>query len=197
MTVVGNDVVDFRDISPAPERIRRRFVERVCASSERALLDAAHDARAVLWALFAAKEAAFKALSKLGPVPVFAHRRFVVCPDGDWRAPAPHLSGAVEVESRRFTLSVAVTGDFVHALAWLGPAAPDGEVVEDAQAPGAAARRGLLARLGVAGAAVLREPREGTRDGLGPPFVAVDGRRLPVDVSLSHDGRFGAWAMLC
>ena len=36
--------------------------------------------------------------------------------------------------------------------------------------------------------------RVNTSYGLGPPFVSINGRQAPIDVSLSHDGSLAAYA---
>ncbi len=75
--VVGNDVVDLTDPAIADHHSRERFVSRVCAPEERARVGTIFD----LWALFAAKEAAYKALVKIGQAPGFAHREIRVASD--------------------------------------------------------------------------------------------------------------------
>jgi hypothetical protein len=48
----------------------------------------------------------------------------------------------------------------------------------------------LLRRLGLDGVDVLRDALPGSWDGFGPPRLSDDSR----DISLSHDGRFVAFA---
>jgi phosphopantetheinyl transferase (holo-ACP synthase) len=187
VNLVGNDVVDLDDAAITSSHLRARFVERVCHARERARVASALEPKVLLWSLFAAKEAAFKVVVKRGPV-VFAHRRFVVAED----------LGSVGFEGLELRLRVQVTGACVHAVAWLGAAPTSSEVVciglrED---PGRVARKALLASFGeVDGLEVVREPVPGAWDGYGPPRVRRSGFWLPVDVSLSHDGRFAAYAV--
>lgn len=184
---VGNDVVDLDDVSPASERTRQRFIERVCAPSERELLAQSDDPRTLLWVLFAAKEAAFKLASKLGPVPVFAHRNFIVD-----RAPLAGAPFSVTLPSAvRARGTVDVHGRAIHAVAWVGEGEPHREVIV-----GPDARAALLVHLGLEAARVVRAPRADAYDGLGPPRVEVRAQPHPVDVSLSQDGRFAAFALV-
>ncbi len=177
---VGNDVVDLSDA--ADSHLSPRFVARVCAQSERVLLAASPAPKQLLWSLFAAKEAAFKVVSKLGPRPVFAHRKFVVA--GDLRA--------VTYEGRVLSLWLEQAEGYVHALVSDAPQRPAGAVepLPPGTEPSAAARALLVRQLGLWGSEVLRDPLPGSWDGFGPPRLSPPGP----DISLSHHGRFVACA---
>jgi phosphopantetheinyl transferase (holo-ACP synthase) len=189
---VGDDVVDLDDPAIATSRLRPRFVERVCSDIERASLGAASDPKTLLWIFFAAKEAAYKIVAKVGPPPGFAHRRFVVTPD----------LRSVHYEGLALGLRVEVEGGCVHAVATMGTGTPlvGHGLVDPGVSPGSEARRLLcmaVARhLGCAyeRLAVVREPAPGTWDGFAPPVLVRDGRPSGVDVSLTHDGRFVGFA---
>jgi len=189
--IVGNDVVDLADPAIAGHHRRERFVSRVCAPGEHLRATTA----AGLWTLFAAKEAAYKALVKLGHAPGFAHREILVAPDLD----------AVTWHGCRLRLRVVRDDERVHAVAWSAAGdAPPLAACARADGPLERAARALVCSL-VADAtgfpaaelAVVRDPAAGAWDGYGPPRMErLDRRRLDVavDVSLSHDGRFVAAA---
>lgn len=185
MRRVGNDVVDLEDPAIAHTHLRDRFISRVCAPSERRSLAAAADKKLRLWSLFAAKEAAFKALSKSGPL-VFAHSRFVVTAD----------LRSVSYESEVLWLRVDVDGPCVHAIAWTDDEVPLAGVrqIREGMDPGLAARALLLEALGTEGLSVERAPAPGSWNGFGPPKLFREGREVNLDISLSHDGRFVAFA---
>ncbi len=186
MRLVGNDVVDLEEPGNAGALQRERFVARVLTAAERASVAASARPLARLWACFAAKEAAYKVLVKLGPPVALAHRRFEVAAD----------LGSVRHGDRTLALAVEEGEGFVHAVAWLEGPAPAASVrqLRPGEAPGAGARALLQEHLGGPAVEVVREPLPGSWDGLGPPRVRQDGRWLPVDVSLSHDGRHVACA---
>ena len=168
---VGNDIVDLGD--PAIARLHPRFIERVCVDDEQRSISESCDPKRRLWTLFAAKEAAYKAAVKLGLDPGFAHRRFVASSNLD----------RVDFGEHTFALRVIDGEDWVHAI--VGDATIAG--VEQ----GESAREPLLRALGMMHLAIEREPRVGSWDGFGPPRVMGAPN---VDVSLSHDGRFAAFA---
>jgi phosphopantetheinyl transferase (holo-ACP synthase) len=188
---VGNDVVDLADARAACAHRDRRFVERVCSVDEQTRAGSPRE----LWALFAAKEAAYKALVKLGADPVFRPRAIRVAPD----------RRSVTYGDTRLALSVADGEAHVHALAWTGDATPMARVApndgpETDEGPRA---RAVLCAI-VAGAIgceadelrVVRDRVAGAWDGYGPPHVRRAGVLIRADVSLSHDGRFVAAAVV-
>lgn len=195
---MGNDVVDLDDPTILRSHLRERFVARVCTPDERAALAAAEDAKTLLWSLFAAKEAAYKIAAKGGPAPGFAHRRFEVAPD------LGSVRDAVTGQRLHLWVEVDAARGFVHAVAADGahrpehevstlPDHPDASEVARARLAAAAARRRGGARDAYA---IERAPAPGSWDGYAPPLLLEDGRAVPgADVSLSHDGRFVAWAM--
>ncbi len=189
LPAIGNDVVYLTDPGIVRHHENRRFVERVCSEDERARVTTARD----LWSLFAAKEAAYKALVKVGGEPGFGHRSIEVASD------------LASVTWRGRCLDLTVTGDVdhVHAVAWTEGARPLIRVMratgaERGESEGARAllRELVSTALGCRPEAieVVRDPSPGSWDGYGPPRVLRDGAPVDADVSLSHDGPFVAAA---
>jgi hypothetical protein len=144
--------------------------------------------------LFAAKEAAFKVVSKLRPGIAFAHRRFEVSDD----------LGTVRYDDVVLRSSVWHHGDYIHAVVLLGEADCIHAVQEvNVGADSSAAARTLLVtrlaeELGCAPAdlAVERAPLPGSWTGFAPPELMIGGASAGRDISLSHDGRFVAFAAI-
>lgn len=192
---IGNDVVDLNDKQTAAAHLRPRFVARVCNAAECARVEAAADPAGLLWSLFAAKEAAFKAVSKQRPSIVFAHRQFEVAED----------LRSVRYKDLSLDLRIDRDGDRIHAVALLGDA---GAVVDAVEQVGVGADLSIAVRellrqrvsdeLGCAPdqLGVERTPAPGSWTGSGPPWLTRDGARTDTDISLSHDGRFVAFAAL-
>jgi phosphopantetheinyl transferase (holo-ACP synthase) len=185
---VGNDVVDLRNAAAQSGR----FVQRVFAASERALIASAADPAAVSWSLFAAKEAGYKVVAKMRPGTVFAHARFEVGPRLD----------ELFYDDVRLCLSIDVTSNRAHAVACTEPCmhvAGVGRVPPGAD-PSAAARSlltgAIAARFGCTPdeIEIVRDDVPGSWDGFGPPRLVLGGRTVEADVSLSHDGDFVAFA---
>jgi len=214
-TLVGNDVVDLDHPATRGKAGHGRFLERVLAPAERAAVTADDDPHLALWTRWAAKEAAYKVLSKLRrQPPVFAHRAFVTSAD------------AVEYEGTRVPVHVTRAGPVLHVVASLG-VAPQSLVARTAplsseDAPWGAPLDALLERFTareaeavhtLASAAVRLGARAELASVLGveerrleivcapgptgrrPPLVLLDGAPARADVSLSHHGRWIAWAL--
>ena len=199
LAAIGNDVVDLGDPVIARHHQNERFLARVCTPEERSRVATARD----LWSLFAAKEAAYKALVKLGGAPGFGHRSLHVAPD---------LS-SVAWSDQRLCLRVTADGECVHAVAWSAGAPPvmrnplarvsrsesNGREGRAESEDARAVLRDLVATaLGCAPGEleVVRDAVPGAWDGQGPPRILRAGAPVDADVSLSHDGRFVAAAAL-
>lgn len=227
MTVVavGNDVVDLLDPRTHGKHLDTRFIARVLADAERHRLAEARDPSLELWAFWAAKEAAYKVVSKLlGAPPIFAHAAF----RASWlRTEADRWSGSVSYEHAPFPVLVARHETMVHAVATSGADPGEARVGAEALAaprtswearlaellptftpreagavhsfPSAAvrlrARRTLAEVLGV-GESALEIVCDPGVTGRRPPRVLMDGQPAPADVSLSHHGAWIGWAVL-
>lgn len=179
-------MVDLSDPETAPAALHPRFDARAFCAEERARLDAAPDRARLRWALWAAKEAAYKAARRLDPALPFHPRRFAVDGDAVWYA------------GRRFRVRVHESGAALHAVA-----VADGCDLERATAgvvelgpgssPGAVARASALA----AAARRLRVPRSALAIGRAGrlPLLLRDGAPCAALLSLSHHGRFAAFAL--
>jgi len=185
--------VDLGDPAIADHHENDRFIARVCTEAERARVTAAEDPKRLLWTLFAAKEAAYKVAAKLGRAPGFAHRSFEVAAD----------LTSVRYGDLDLHLSVDVTDGWVHAIASTGaePVTAAAMTAPPGEHPSIAARRLLCEavaeqiKCSPAELQVVRERVPGSWDGFGPPLVHRAGEPVDVDVSLSHDGRFVAFAV--
>ena len=191
---VGNDVVDLADPESRLEGLHPRFDERVFGERERAALEASASRQLLHWALWAAKESAYKARKRLDPSVVFSPREFEVeLPSlppagGSAAGGVVHRGDLIEIEVR-------VAGACVHAVA-RGREAAGARVVSAIERTtderGRAVRR--LAAATIAASLAL-EPEQLLVVGR-PPVVMHRGRPIEATVSLSHHGRFVAVAFV-
>ena len=196
MNAVGNDLVYLADSEIAEHHLRRRFVARVCAPAERDRLAGSGEPKVLLWSLWAAKEAAYKAAAKMSPGLVFAPRLYEV----------DAAMNRVRYRDVEVTVRLSTDPLWVHAVAVCdgdpGQTVTAVETIPGGRHQSEAVRD--LARRGVAAHFGLQEPRlaierrrdPGGRDGLAPPRLLLDGRPAGIDISLSHDGPFAAFAAL-
>jgi hypothetical protein len=184
---LGNDLVDLTTPHTAGKARDLRFLRRVFTAAEQDRIASSPDPDRVLWKLWSAKEAAYKAWSRYLPDLVFAHSRFEVDPeDGSVRLPQG-LCRVHWCEQEEWIHCLAWTG-FPEGLSWKVEGLPKGVpengpeaiTIPSLQARDLAAR--LLAGIGLPGARLHREDRR-------PPVVLLEGRLLEgFLVSWSHDG---------
>jgi phosphopantetheinyl transferase (holo-ACP synthase) len=244
---LGNDVVDLGHPSVATPQRKDRLEARVLSPEERSWLDEGEPEETFrtirFWSLWAAKETAYKVLSKsLGSSPVMVHRALVShLRFSSTAEELVEVRGEVRSGSLQVRLSGWVSSDYVHLIG-VGSRGestvhgqtdqdesrptgerlplemgverlPEGLILEELRPrftdrewagihgiPSAWVR--ILARRRLAG--LLPPPvgkveilTSGEHPGRTPPRVSIDGSPRPdLDLSLSHHGRFVAWAFL-
>ncbi len=193
--MLGNDVVDLADVETQPEAIHPRFDERVFTSSEHAALAAAQFPRQLRWMLWAAKESAYKASKKVDSRTVFSPKRFVVVLETPERA-------TVEGPNHSFSVLFRNVGDLVHAIA-VEKGMSESLVVAAARRLNSEPGRNLEPALASREVRVLAVETLSRELGLSRDEIEiVNEGRLPrlrlrgvaAEVSLSHHGRFVAFA---
>ena len=193
--LVGNDVVDLKDPESQPEALHARFDARVFTLGERAALRASGSVHEIRWTLWAAKESAYKVAKKLDASVRFLPRDFLVRRVGEGPALVVHETGSFEVRVER-------TDEWIRAVAThtaAGAAStghPVSTGIERLEAPGADASRSVREFVRAALGSRMDLPPGEVRIAAdrGIPVALWRNRRLPVDLSLSHHGRFVAWA---
>jgi phosphopantetheinyl transferase (holo-ACP synthase) len=118
---VGNDVVDLATPRTVGRAADARFVARVFDADEQASIRAADGSDVELWSCWAAKEAGFKAVSKLiGGQPSFVHRAFKVA----WSHPADAATTADDADGEVVRSGTVRHGDHVaRVTVWMRPGA--------------------------------------------------------------------------
>jgi phosphopantetheinyl transferase len=187
--------VDLRDRSVAAGPRHPRFDARVFAPAEHRALRESAAPNPLRWAFWAAKEAAYKVAKKLDGATVWSPLRFVVHLE---RGLERDLEGAVEHAGREIPVRVEADAERVHAIAtdareaFARIRARVAELPAPGADPSAAVRalaRADLAPLLGTSPEALEIGRRGRI-----PVLCVAGSEAPLDLSLSHHGRFVAWA---
>lgn len=76
MLLVGNDIVDLNKAGYPDKHKNSRFVTRVFSEQEQTAIFNSANQDLTLWMIWAAKETAFKLISKISGPPVFSHKKF-------------------------------------------------------------------------------------------------------------------------
>ena len=245
---IGNDVMDLRHPRCRDRRRDDPLLDRILSSGERDWLDAAATEELWsirLWALWAAKETAFKVHSKLSALGPFLPRRFSCQLETDIPSDGMEVRIWGMISGPHSEMPVTIEGganrNYVNVIGWNGTAErPSGsrlevgleelkevgfkgseEKLEALESHFSAAEwRGIYSLQSARARLLARDRirthlssgpgnRPGSRDevieirtagdrpGQGPPQIWFGGREIGnLDFSLSHHGRFVAWALL-
>jgi phosphopantetheinyl transferase (holo-ACP synthase) len=208
MAFIGNDIVDLTDPGNIGKSGDNRFLQRVFTDAERACIAAAAAPDVMLWALWAAKETAYKIAAKVDLQAVFTPRLYpVVLAPGDQGATR---SGTVETPQGPVSVRVSIAPDYLHCIGttplpgildhvlWdierLSPAKQGGDHDSSLAVRRLAGRR--LATLLDVPVVDIDIRRVQDIDKWGPPITYVEGQPARFDLSLSHDGVFVAYAIM-
>lgn len=210
MPLVGNDVVDLATEWARDRFQDRRFLDKVFSEAEQDAIRRFRNPNLLLWSLWACKEACYKIVRKLDPGVSFLPRQYRTSLVASGRS--RFSSGSVDTPTGRIAVTVEAGDEFIHSLGVLGNSSPWDKVVHqvlplgtravrDEEQPARfeslrireAVKQRLSDLLGCEPGRIRIVRRKGVR-GLGPPTVWVDGKETNTDLSMSHDGRFLAFA---
>ncbi|MBS0013929.1 MAG: 4-phosphopantetheinyl transferase family protein, partial [Desulfobacterales bacterium] len=185
---------------------------RVLTASEQNRLAKSKNPDACLWAMWAAKEAAYKAVSRIFPdISAWPGRyETVFAQPGRLR----QCAGTVSTPEGHVRVRLHWDENRVHCVGLIGSAGLWQDVTADVFEPGddaspaikpsakqlsAAVRTAAAAAIGLHtglfhGLVKIERTRISQRSA--PPVVKINGTDTDIPVSLSHDGRFGAFAFL-
>lgn len=202
MPHVGNDIVDLNRPGTTGRARDSRFVDRVLTPGEKERLYGHKDPDRLLWAFWAAKESAYKAVSKTNREISSAPRRYpVTLFPGISKSliPGNVLTPAGPVAVRIFigeghVHCIGTTGGLpdldrsFHAIKKVCPA-PGNESIRVREL----AKERIAQHLDMAPHDIrIQRPLENGRPG--PPVIRIRNRKPPMDISLSHHGRYLAFA---
>ena len=193
-----------------------RFVNRVFTPGEQRQIFNSAKPDAMIWAIWAGKEASYKIICKCYPAATSAPRLYEVsldcgdiCNNADeFPAEGKAISGSVNTPYGQIHIRIFITHDYVHCVGATAPLESTDAVVwhvdrinpESKASPAyesLCVRETLKKHLSVyvdGSPEDIEIRREKDLHGLKPPFVYLHGRRDEIDISLSHDGAFTAYA---
>lgn len=194
-----------------------RFIERVFTPGEAGLIFSAPEPDRALWSIWACKEAAFKALSKVEAIsssPLkysvsldISARDYIIA-----KGRARMLRGSVATPAGDLPLRLVRNNSCIHAIASTGTDIEISSVFWvicninlrrndiTPHIQSMLVRRAAKMKLAKYINAdpqdmeIVRRKRNGS--GLGPPVLLISGEESGIEISLSHDGVFLAYAFL-
>ncbi len=182
---------------------------KVLTPHEKQAVAYSRDPDQYLWALWASKESAYKAVSKSFPQVTAVPKRYPV-----FLTPNPFSmisNGVVHTPHGVARVRLFIHEAYVHCVGFYNDCPDLNNIVWGVEKtlPNISVEGGLLPAQQsimvrqVAAKSIARQlnldpeqiqiKRKKSSRGLGPPIVYVNGNRSKIDISLSHHGRFGAY----
>jgi len=217
LLLVGNDIVDLHEAGIAEKSKDRRFVSRVFTDQEQEILGRCDQPDLMLWTLWAAKETAYKVVSKTHPFPIFAWREFRTTLSEFSTLGGRGFRARVQTVYHKHRIQTDVSGDteIIHAVgsqdslqnnssskiyskaerwdeqAWVQNDFTEAERESIRGADSALVRRSLkhdLAEKLQIHPQRLEIIRPAGPTKMGPPSLWLDHKPCGIDISLSHHG---------
>ncbi len=231
MLLVGNDIVDLNKAGYPDKHKNSRFVSRVFSEHEQRAIFNSKNPDLTLWMIWAAKETAFKLVSKISGPPVFSHKKFATVLQRFKELDEISIECAAKVTYTEhfFDMRIFANRECVHAVgSGLQDSEKTGSVIfsntkfldsREREKWGSEIR--LEKHFTEAELSSIRYPESGLvrffckqeiasklkiepadlqiirpeeQNKSLPPFLLLDDKRVNIDVSLSHHGRWLAWA---
>jgi phosphopantetheinyl transferase len=204
--LIGNDIVDLTDPRAAGKSRDIRFMDRVFTTNERQAIFNHNNRDVFLWSLWAGKETAYKAICKVHPAVSSSPRRYEI-----ELFPSAGLvpeRGVAHTPFGLVSIRLFVRSDHLHCVGvtdGLGMDSVMWDVLKVDQRRSSQDYQSNIARKMIKRkASCYLNESPGTMEiirtrgchGLEPPVLYVRKTKTPIDISMSHDGRFVACALL-
>lgn len=195
---VGNDIVDLG--APGAKNKTARFIRKILTPDEADELRQSASPDVRLWAFWAAKETAYKVISKSHPGADFSPLRYHTAFS---RSNGNLLQGKVETPHGRVVVKVYLFQSHIHCIGTddlhnnLGKVLWGYRTIDSSACESPAVRElaidHIARRIGM-NTHEMEIRNDIHNYGTGPPRLYVKGEKAPIDISLSHDERFVGWA---
>lgn len=202
MPYVGNDVVDLREPANTGKSQDSRFLKKILTDVEMEFVKNAGNSDEALWSFWACKETAYKVIKKTFPDVAFLPRRWPVTFD---KSKSKKSDGLVKVPDKGdIYIHLFSNPDYIHCVGVDELSALDKIICDVENLPAGKTDPSLFSRLCLAQSLAkrfslnlhqIKIKRTRTKGELQPPRVYIDGRKTDIDISLSHDGCFVAYAV--
>lgn len=183
MHSIGNDVIDLQLAKTQSNWQRKGFLEKQFTAYEQQLIFKATNSFLQVWLFWSMKEAAYKCYTQENNTRFFAPKKFSC-------KMISKTEGTVTIEEQKYVIKSVFTDNYIHSVAsnTFYKKATTGLFLVDAIT---SVSKFLNSKL-------LTNLPENTlveKTDLGIPFLSNNKKKLPIAISKSHHGRFGAFAI--
>ena len=203
MPCVGNDVVDLKEPANTGKSKDSHFLKKILTDAEMEFVKNAENSDEALWSFWACKETVYKVIKKTCPGVAFLPRRWQVT---FGKTKSKRSDGLVNVPDKGDVyIRLFSNPDYIHCIGTDKLAVLDKIICDVENLPGEKTDPSLFSRLCLAQSLAkrfslnlhqIKIKRIRTKGELQPPCVYIDSRKTDIDISLSHDGLFVAYALV-
>ncbi|MBX2874913.1 MAG: 4'-phosphopantetheinyl transferase superfamily protein [Saprospiraceae bacterium] len=197
--MLGNDIIDLREVLATGQAKRPGFKERICLDMELKPLNTQFSEEYCIWLLWAIKESAYKYYIQAGGQPLFAPKKFQFQP----KAIATKLiSGLTHTPAGSVHSVVYLSGDYLRAESW-SMTLPHPSIHRHLYFLDATTTKGkskqlkyLIGKQLGAELGYQAEDISIQKDYRQVPYLFHRKQQLPYSISLSHHGTWGLFSYL-
>lgn len=205
MPYIGNDVVDWQDPANTKKGWNLPYLKKILTPAEIESVQAAKNPDLALWLIWACKETAYKVIRKFDDTAAFLPLRWSVIQDES----TANTGKVIIPEKDPVFVRCSANENYVHCIGsndqqdlekiiWRVDSLPSAENGINSD-PSLFVRQQFIRRLADTYRLDLKDleiRREEKGGELQPPYIYLNNAKAPFDISLSHDGRFVAYAFL-
>jgi phosphopantetheinyl transferase (holo-ACP synthase) len=202
---VGNDLVDLKELANAGKSQDSRFLRKILTDAEVEFVQSAENPDEALWSFWVCKETAYKVIKKSRSNTAFLPRQWTTIFN---KYEKTYIDGQVIISGRdKIYVRIFSNSRYVHCvgadylwaldkIVWdvdILPERRDGKNID----PSLFLRECLIRSLASSFCLKARDikiNRIKEKGVLRPPRVYINGKKSDIDISLSHDGQFVAYA---
>jgi len=204
---IGNDIVDLREPANARKSRDSRFLKKILTDAEIEFVQSAENPDKALWSCWACKETAYKIIKKSRMQAAFLPRQWAVIFN---KSKSTYVDGAIAIPpAQTLYFRLFSRAGYIHSVGTDCKDALEKTICNVVALPrqdnGGKPEASLFLRDCLTQSIArhfhlksndIKINRIKENGELQPPYLFVKGKKSDIDISLSHDGRFVAYAFL-
>lgn len=179
---LGNDIIDLNLAKTQSNWERKGFLEKQFTEQEQAIILNSKNSFLQVWLFWSMKEAAYKCYTQEFPKRFFNPKKIICSIDSEDR-------NTVTIYARKFNIKYSLTKNYIHTIAFTDD---DKKLFSNTFLIGESERQTLKTNKKLLNNFDTNVQLK--KNQIGVPFLYQKGKKLPVSISTSHHGNYGAFA---